>query len=93
MLISDVETFHSSFLGYYLKISANRYPFLAEIKGSSMQIRTLNIIVTSDFKIVDKSLFVAVYRVFDKVYISDQGSLEIIKRETCEPNHQFISVL
>lgn len=32
----NVETFHSNWLGYYIKIGADRYPFLAEIKGSSM---------------------------------------------------------
>ena len=39
VLISDVEPDHGSFLGYFLKIWANCYPFLAEIKDSSFKIR------------------------------------------------------
>lgn len=94
-LISYAEPFHSACIGYYLKNWANRYPFLSEIKGFSMQIQPLKLIVTSNFQIermFNGSVFVAVHCRFDKIYISGQGTLEIIKRETCEPNHQFLSV-
>lgn len=39
VLISDVEPSHCNWLAYFLKIWTDRYPFLAEIKGSSMTIR------------------------------------------------------
>lgn len=48
VLIGDVEPFNSGWLGYYLKIWANRYPFMAKIKGASMQIHPLKIVVTSN---------------------------------------------
>lgn len=39
VFISDIEPYHSDFMGYFLKIWSDRYPFLAEVKGSSMHIR------------------------------------------------------
>ena len=39
VLISDVEREHASFLRYFLKIWADCYPFIAEVKGSSFKIR------------------------------------------------------
>lgn len=49
VLISDVEPSHCSCLGYF-KIWVDRYPFTAEIKGSSMIIRPKFIFVTSNFE-------------------------------------------
>jgi len=48
VLIDDVDTKHDG-LGYYLKIWGDHYPFTAECKGSSMQIRPKTIIVTSNY--------------------------------------------
>jgi len=48
VLIDDVDAKHDG-LGYYLKIWADHYPFTAESKGSSMQIRPTAIIVTSNY--------------------------------------------
>ncbi|GBN01785.1 Replication-associated protein [Araneus ventricosus] len=39
VLLPDVEPEHGKWLGYFLKIWSDRYPFTAEIKGSSMLIR------------------------------------------------------
>lgn len=50
VLLSDVEPGHASWLGYYLKIWADVYPFNAEIKGGSMLIRPSKLFVTSNFK-------------------------------------------
>lgn len=71
VLISDVEPSHSSFLGYFLKIWADIYPFNAEVKGSSMKIRPKRVVVTSNFKIEQVftgSIFQAIWRRFDKIY-------------------------
>nr|QTE03483.1 MAG: replication-associated protein [Ficedula mugimaki CRESS-DNA-virus sp.] len=51
VLISDVEPHHAPWLGYYLKIWCDRYPFTAEIKGGSMLIRPRKVFITSNFTI------------------------------------------
>ncbi|AFS65297.1 replication-associated protein [Dragonfly circularisvirus] len=53
VLISDVEPDHFKWIGYFLKIWSDRYPFIAEIKGSSMKIRPEKIFVTSNFRLSD----------------------------------------
>lgn len=50
VLISDVEPFHGSWLGFFLKIWADRYAFLGEIKGGTIKIRSKRIFVTSNFE-------------------------------------------
>lgn len=52
ILLSDVEPDHK-WLGYFLKIWCDRYPFIAEIKGASMKIRPEKIFVTSNFVMSD----------------------------------------
>lgn len=48
VLIEDVDKSHT-FLGYFLKIWADHYPFPAECKGSKTAIRPQRIIVTSNY--------------------------------------------
>ncbi|GBN60472.1 Replication-associated protein, partial [Araneus ventricosus] len=51
VLVSDIEPSHSAWLGYYLKIWSDRYPFQAEIKGASILIRPVKIFCTSNFRL------------------------------------------
>lgn len=53
VLLSDVEPDHARWLGYFLKIWCDRYPFIAEIKGGSMKIRPERVYVTSNFLLSD----------------------------------------
>ena len=48
IIIEDIDPSHQ-YLGYHLKIWADRYPFAAEVKGSSMCIRPKKIVVTSNY--------------------------------------------
>ena len=48
VLIEDIDRSHE-FLGFNLKIWADKYPFQAEVKGSSMCIRPGKIVVTSNY--------------------------------------------
>lgn len=96
VLISDVEPFHSGWLDYYLKIWADRYPFMAEIKGGSMQIRPLKTVVTSKFKIeqmFNGSVYVAIWRRFDKIYLLEHADISVIKRGPVTQKISFFQYL
>lgn len=49
VLIEDIDPTHSKWIGAYLKIWSDHYPFISERKGGSRQIRPKKIIVTSNY--------------------------------------------
>lgn len=51
VLVSDVEPQHGRWVGYYLKIWMDRYPFRAEVKGGTVLIRPSLVVVTSNFEL------------------------------------------
>jgi len=50
VILDDVGLEHS-WLGYHLKVWADRYSFEASVKGSSMAVRPPMVVVTSNYKI------------------------------------------
>ena len=53
VIIDDFEPKHADIFGYYLKIWLDKYPFMAEVKGSNFLIRPRNVIVTSNYSITE----------------------------------------
>jgi len=79
VLLDDVDTQHSSWIGSYLKRWADKYPFPAEVKGSSIPaIRPELIIVTSNYTIqelfynVDRKLCAAIEDRFKVVTFTER---------------------
>lgn len=70
VLLDDLDT---KVLGHYLKIWADKYAFMAECKGSSIQIRPQNFIITSNYTpeelFDDPVLAQAIRRRFYFIYI------------------------
>jgi hypothetical protein len=49
ILVDDIDPDHGKWIAGYLKIWADRYPFQAEMKGTSALIRPKRVIVTSNY--------------------------------------------
>lgn len=97
VLISDAEPAHSSFLGYYLKIWADRYKFTAEIKGASMKIRPKFIVVTSNYTMQEvfygKTLDALLSR-FDQINMDpDPDTVRYVPRVVHEVSDRVLKLL
>jgi len=53
VVVEDVDKTHEKWIGYFLKIWSDHYPYIAERKGGSKQIRPKKIVVTSNYTIAD----------------------------------------
>lgn len=76
VLIDDVDYGQVSWIGNFLKIWCDHYPFIAEKKGGSVLIRPKKVIVTSQYRIEDlfidgemKSALLRRFNVFESPYL------------------------
>nr|QTE03386.1 MAG: replication-associated protein [Luscinia calliope CRESS-DNA-virus sp.] len=98
VLLSDLDKFHATYIGYYLKIWADRYPFTAEVKGGTMKIRPRYILVTSNYKISDifenmemRSAIEARFHQLEHDVESD--NVVVLRRPTFTPSDRFLRAL
>lgn len=54
--IDEISPDHSQWIGSYLKIWADKFPFRAEVKGGSKMIRPKKIVITSNYSIDEMGL-------------------------------------
>jgi hypothetical protein len=75
VVLEDVEPSQEKWLGYFLKIWSDHYPFIAERKGGSRQIRPEIFIVTSNYTIMeifqDEKTYLPLLRRFKQKTLSD----------------------
>ena len=76
VIIDELEL-GDTFMGHFLKLWGDRYPFLGEIKGSGRRIRPLRIVITSNYSIEqifgsDLELVRALKRRFEEVSFHPQ---------------------
>lgn len=94
ILISDLDPSHA-WMGSNLKIWADRYPFVTEIKGASMKIRPKRLFVTSNFRldqIFSGQILLALQERFDS-YLHDQERVTVTKRKQPRVRVEILSAL
>jgi hypothetical protein len=77
VLLDDLDKTHASWVGYFLKKWSDKFPFIAEQKGTSIKIRPQVFIVTSQYTI-------------DQIF-EDEESRQALKRRF--KIHDFFSPL
>lgn len=86
VLISDVDQNDAKWIGTFLKLWADRYPFDAEVKGGTIRIHPEKLFVTSNYTIEslfhDAKMQIALLRRFDVV---DCDGNMIVKKPKLEP--------
>lgn len=80
--LDDVDPDQSAWIARFLKIWADKYPFQAQNKGSSLTIRPERFLVTSNYSIAEMGFrpvdLAAITRRFKEVYKADINSEIII---------------
>lgn len=87
MVVNDVDHSNASKLSYFLKIWADLYPLLAEVKGGSLYLTHETVFVTSNYRINqlypnDHELQIALHRRYKEIVVLDHretpiGEIEI----------------
>lgn len=80
ILFDDLEK-TDTHMAHLLKVAADHYPFIAEIKGASQMIRPKHIVITSNYEIndfisTDDVLCSAIKRRFKQIVVKDRKVLE-----------------
>lgn len=95
IIVDDLDKSNAAALGYYLKLWCDCYPFLAEVKGSSLYLKHKVVIVTSNYRIntlyEDPDLRASIHRRYKEIVVlgfreTPEGMIEI---KTPDPNHSM----
>jgi len=98
IIVDDIDSSNAPTLGNYLKLWCDCYPFLAEVKGSSVYLKHKVVIVTSNYRIntlyEDAELRGALHRRFKEVVVlgfreTPEGMIEI---KTPDPNNNMLVI-
>lgn len=96
LIIDDLDHSNATVLSYLLKIWADRYSILSEVKGGSVYLQHSTVIVTSNYRIdtlyQDDDLRLALHRRFKEIVVLDwrETPLGNIEIKTLGPNMNFI---
>ncbi|UOK21040.1 replication associated protein [Chifec virus UA13_115] len=95
VLIADLDDFHAKFMGHFLKIWCDRYPFIAEVKGGSMKIRPKRIFCTSNFNLSDlfSGQILSALQARMEILSYDAGEVYVTPRPVYQPSDLFKRVL
>ena len=81
VVLDDLDKTHASWIGYFLKKWSDKFPFIAEQKGTSVKIRPKRFVVTTQYTIgdifTDDETYEAINRRFVQVNLFD---LEVRQR-------------